>query len=175
MADLRLPHRIGVDVGGTHTDAVLMRGGEVLAETNTRTTEEVTSGVLMALQAVLGARATASSVARVVIGTTHFTNTVLTGAGLARVAAVRVGLPASATVMGLSGVRSSGIFPEGIASEISDGMLAVDAVSQAKIVNSSPSSPGTFRGIQVVGKPVVHYSSARIKPMEPCQPRQDAT
>ena len=46
--------RVGVDVGGTHTDAVLMRGGEVLAEIKARTTEDVTSGVLTALRGVLG-------------------------------------------------------------------------------------------------------------------------
>ena len=98
MMDFPDRARVGVDVGGTHTDAVLMRGGEVLAEIKARTTEDVTSGVVKALHAVLGAGATASSVARVVIGTTHFTNAVLTRVGLARVAAVRVGLPASASL-----------------------------------------------------------------------------
>ena len=90
--------RVGVDVGGTHTDAVLMRGGKVLAEIKARTTEDVTSGVLTALRGVLGGGAEVSGVSRVVIGTTHFTNAVLTGTGLARVAAVRVGLPASASL-----------------------------------------------------------------------------
>ena len=91
-------HRVGVDVGGTHTDAVLMRGGEVLERIKVPTTEEVTSGVAAALSGVLGDRSAASGVSRVVIGTTHFTNAVLTGDGLARVAAVRVGLPASASL-----------------------------------------------------------------------------
>ena len=167
--------RVGVDVGGTHTDAVLMRGGKVLAEIKARTTEDVTSGVLTALRGVLGGEADTGRVSRVVIGTAHLTNAVLTGSGLARVAAVRVGLPASATVMGLSGVRRSGVFREGIASETGTGMLAVDAVSRTNIVISSPSRPGTPRWIQVVGRPVVHYSSARIKPMEQYQPRQGAT
>ncbi len=99
MADgPRAPGRVGVDVGGTHTDAVLMRSGQVLAEVKARTTEDVTSGVVAALQAVLGEARAASGVSRVVIGTTHFTNAVLTGMGLARVAALRVGLPASASL-----------------------------------------------------------------------------
>ena len=98
MRELTPPHRVGVDVGGTHTDAVLMRGGEVLAEIKARTTEDVTSGVVAALQGVLGDGEAASGVSRVVIGTTHFTNAVLTGKGLARVAALRVGLPASASL-----------------------------------------------------------------------------
>jgi len=87
-----------VDVGGTHTDAVLMRGGEVLSEVKARTTEDVTSGVVAALQGVLGDREAVAGIARVVIGTTHFTNAVLTGRGLARVTALRVGLPASASL-----------------------------------------------------------------------------
>lgn len=89
--------RVGVDVGGTHTDAVLMRGGEVLAEIKARTTRDVTSGVVTALAGVLDGGLVAG-VDRVVIGTTHFTNAVLTGTRLARVAAVRVGLPASASL-----------------------------------------------------------------------------
>ena len=98
MTEARFPHRVGVDVGGTHTDAVLMRGGRVLAEVKARTTEDVTSGVVAALHGVLGGGAEVRNIARVVIGTTHFTNAVLTGTGLERVAAVRVGLPASASL-----------------------------------------------------------------------------
>ena len=90
--------RVGVDVGGTHTDAVLMREGRVVAEVKARTTEDVTSGVVAALQAVSGKGRTLSGVSRVVVGTTHFTNAVLTGKGLTRVAALRVGLPASASL-----------------------------------------------------------------------------
>ena len=46
MRDLTPVYRVGVDVGGTHTDAVLMRGGQMLAEVKARTTEDVTSGVV---------------------------------------------------------------------------------------------------------------------------------
>lgn len=96
--DSAVPRRVGVDVGGTHTDAVLMRGGKVVSEAKVRTTEDVTSGVIAALDAVLGGAAEVRDTSRVVIGTTHFTNAVLTGTGLERVAAVRVGLPASASL-----------------------------------------------------------------------------
>ena len=90
--------RVGVDVGGTHTDAVLMREGRVVAEVKARTTEDVTSGVVAALQGVVGESRAMTGVSRVVVGTTHFTNAVLTGKGLTRVAALRVGLPASASL-----------------------------------------------------------------------------
>jgi N-methylhydantoinase A/oxoprolinase/acetone carboxylase beta subunit len=36
--------RIGIDVGGTNTDAVLMDGSTVLADVKTATTPEVTLG-----------------------------------------------------------------------------------------------------------------------------------
>jgi len=114
---LEAPCRVGVDVGGTHTDAVLMRGGEVVSEVKARTTEDVTSGVVAALQGVLGGGEAVSDVSRVVIGTTHFTNAVLTGTGLARVAALRVGLPASASLPpfcdwpdGLAGIVRGPVF-----------------------------------------------------------------
>ncbi len=47
--------RIGVDVGGTNTDAALLRGTKVLATIKTGTTADVTSGVGAAIRAVLHA------------------------------------------------------------------------------------------------------------------------
>ena len=45
--------RIGVDVGGTNTDAVLMDNRTVLAKLKTPTTEDVTSGITTAIRSVL--------------------------------------------------------------------------------------------------------------------------
>jgi N-methylhydantoinase A/oxoprolinase/acetone carboxylase beta subunit len=92
--------RIGIDVGGTNTDAVLLADGRVAHAVKTPTTPDVTDGILTAL----GALAEHSAVARdaidgVVIGTTHFVNAVVQRRGLARVAAVRIGLPASASLL----------------------------------------------------------------------------
>ncbi|MCC6674033.1 MAG: hypothetical protein IT339_02470, partial [Thermomicrobiales bacterium] len=70
--------RIGIDVGGTNTDAVLMRGTEVVAKIKTPTTDDVTSGITTALNHVLGVSQTPTSdIAGVMIGTTHFTNAVV--------------------------------------------------------------------------------------------------
>ena len=44
--------RIGIDVGGTNTDAVLMDGEQVLAAVKTSTTPDVTDGIVAALRAL---------------------------------------------------------------------------------------------------------------------------
>ncbi len=44
--------RMGVDVGGTNTDAVVMDGAKVLAGVKAATTADVMSGVVAALEAV---------------------------------------------------------------------------------------------------------------------------
>ena len=44
---------IGVDVGGTNTDAVLMDGATLLAKAKCPTSGDVTSGVVAALEKVL--------------------------------------------------------------------------------------------------------------------------
>ena len=91
-----VPQRIGIDVGGTNTDAVLMQGREVVGWTKTLTTADVTSGVVTALQELLQQTAAVpSAIHGVMIGTTHFTNAVVQRRHLSPVAAVRLALPAT--------------------------------------------------------------------------------
>ena len=91
--------RIGIDVGGTNTDAVLLAGGAIVHAVKTPTTADVTTGIVNAL-AELSAHpeVAAGAIDAVVIGTTHFVNAVIERRGLARVAAVRLGLPAAASL-----------------------------------------------------------------------------
>ena len=97
--------RIGIDVGGTNTDAVLMSDQKVLHSIKTATTEDVTSGVVAALRGVLaggpagGAKVAETDVDVVMIGTTHFTNAVVQCRDLSPTAAVRLGLPATASLV----------------------------------------------------------------------------
>src|SRR6267143_4977594 len=91
--------RIGIDVGGTNTDAALLEDGRVVHAVKTPTTADVTAGIVAALSEL----ARHPEVGRgmidgVVIGTTHFVNAVVQRRDLARVAAVRIGLPAGASL-----------------------------------------------------------------------------
>jgi N-methylhydantoinase A/oxoprolinase/acetone carboxylase beta subunit len=90
--------RIGIDVGGTNTDAVLLDGDAVVQAVKTPTTPDVTSGITAALRALLAAAGPTGPIDAVMIGTTHFTNAVVQRRDLTRVAAVRIGLPASASL-----------------------------------------------------------------------------
>ena len=90
--------RIGLDVGGTHTDAVLMDGSQVIARVKATTTEDVASGSEAALAAVLEGQSPAF-IDLLTIGTTQFTNAVVERKQLSRVAAVRVCLPAGRGLM----------------------------------------------------------------------------
>ncbi len=88
--------RVGIDVGGTNTDAVIMDGTEVVRWVKTPTTADVTSGVLEALVKVLEAAGLPpAEVGAVMIGTTHFTNAIVQRRDLAPTAAIRLGLPAT--------------------------------------------------------------------------------
>ena len=90
-------YRVGIDVGGTNTDAVILDGKTVLAGVKASTTEDVTSGVLEALEKVVSASGIdRGQIGAVMIGTTHFTNAVIERRHMDEVAAIRLGLPAGA-------------------------------------------------------------------------------
>lgn len=91
--------RIGIDVGGTHTDAVLVKDGRVLASVKKATTADVLSGVKASLDSLVAQTGNAlGDVEAVMIGTTHFTNAVVQRRDLARIGALRIGLPSSASL-----------------------------------------------------------------------------
>ena len=88
--------RIGVDVGGTNTDAVAIRGREVIAAHKTPTTDDVTSGISTGLERVLtDGGLDPGDVSAVMIGTTHFTNALVEARRLTRTAVVRLCGPAT--------------------------------------------------------------------------------
>ena len=95
---------IGVDVGGTNTDVVILRGNDVAGKAKVATTEDVTSGVANCIEMVIkniavssneSAQKIKSTISRVNIGTTHFINAVIQRKHLDKVSVVRLCGPAS--------------------------------------------------------------------------------
>lgn len=86
--------RIGIDVGGTHTDAVILDGDKVIAATKALTSADVVQGVSKALDEVLKqSDLSTSQINSVMIGTTQFTNAIIERRELSDIAIIRIGLP----------------------------------------------------------------------------------
>ena len=90
--------RIGIDVGGTNTDAVLLEDSTVVGAVKTPTTADVTTGITRALADLVTQAPQAREATVAMIGTTHFTNAVVQRRDLDRVAAIRIGLPSGASL-----------------------------------------------------------------------------
>lgn len=87
---------IGIDVGGTNTDAVLMNGRTTLAAVKNSTTPDVTDGIVAAIADLRrGHHFEGAQITAVMIGTTHFINALIQAKRLAPTAALRLGLPAT--------------------------------------------------------------------------------
>ena len=91
--------RIGIDVGGTHTDAVVLDRNDVVASTKVLTSSNVRDGVVNALDEVLAASGVDhAAIEAVMIGTTQFTNAVIERRELAPTAIIRIALPSGELV-----------------------------------------------------------------------------
>lgn len=96
--------RLGIDVGGTNTDAVLMTGRTVIATAKTATTPDVRSGIAAVVTTIIEkAGVDAGTIDAVMIGTTQFLNAFVQRQGLAPVAVIRIALPKGDGVPPLSG------------------------------------------------------------------------
>jgi N-methylhydantoinase A/oxoprolinase/acetone carboxylase beta subunit len=90
--------RIGIDVGGTNTDAVLIDGNDIKRAVKAPTSENVTSGIVDALARLRAEPSAQGDVDAVMIGTTHFINAVIQRRQLTPVGALRIGEPISGTL-----------------------------------------------------------------------------
>jgi len=96
--------RVGFDVGGTFTDGVLMSGRDVLAKAKSLTTQDVTGGIVEALDRVLeGSDVDPSRISMVSLGTTHTTNALIERRNLNKVGVFRLGAPATTAIPPLTG------------------------------------------------------------------------
>jgi len=97
--------RLGVDVGGTNTDAVVLdRENRLLAKAKVPTTGEVADGVREAIAAVLAdGGVPVARVTHAMLGSTHAANALAERRGLRRVAVLRIGAPATTSIPPLAG------------------------------------------------------------------------
>src|SRR5690606_21121669 len=99
-------YRIGIDVGGTHTDAVLLdQDNKVISETKSPTTEDVATGIYTAMKKIIkDANVPREEIKYAMLGTTHCTNAIVERKRLNKIAAIRIGAPATLAVKPLIGV-----------------------------------------------------------------------
>jgi len=118
----QLDCRLGIDVGGTNTDAVILDPSDrVLAKSKVACTPDITGGITVAIDAVLRAPgADSGRITHVMLGTTHATNAVLERRKLRRVAVIRIGGP------GTHGIRPMFEWPRDLAEVVSVGETIVD-------------------------------------------------
>lgn len=97
--------KLGVDVGGTNTDAVVLDNRDnLLGAAKAPTTPDIGTGILEALDAVLAASGVdAGSITYAMVGTTHCTNAIIERKRLARLGVIRIGRPAATGVEPLYG------------------------------------------------------------------------
>ena len=90
-------YKLGIDVGGTNTDAVLIDDQlHVVASIKTHTTANVYEGIEKAIRAVLEqADIDRSEIRQAMLGTTHCTNAIVERKKLAPIGIMRIGAPAS--------------------------------------------------------------------------------
>jgi N-methylhydantoinase A/oxoprolinase/acetone carboxylase beta subunit len=114
--------RLGIDVGGTNTDAVIMDGADrVIAKAKVPCTPDITGGIITAIDTVLRSPAVEPRrITHVMLGTTHATNAVLERKKLRRVAVIRLGGPATYSI------RPMFEWPPDLADAVSVGATIVD-------------------------------------------------
>ena len=115
-------HRLGIDVGGTNTDAVILdESDDPIAKTKTPTTEDISSGILNALDEVLSqADISSDDLEYVMLGTTHATNAIAERKGLNDVGVLRLGAPATRSIKPLLE------WPDDLAAAIGDNIAILD-------------------------------------------------
>jgi N-methylhydantoinase A/oxoprolinase/acetone carboxylase beta subunit len=93
-------YRIGIDVGGTNTDAVIVDDDlKIKTSVKTATTSDVTTGIYTAKHAVLEDTAIDKKQIRyAMLGTTHSTNAIVQRQRLLKVGLLRLGKPAGMAV-----------------------------------------------------------------------------
>ena len=94
-------YKLGIDVGGTNTDAVLIDSDlNVVAEVKNPTSGNVFEGIMGAVQALLDkTQIDRSQIGQATLGTTQCTNAIVERKHLAKIGLLRIGAPATTGVL----------------------------------------------------------------------------
>lgn len=92
--------RLGVDVGGTHTDAVIINttseANKIMGAVKVPTTSDVETGIINSIDAVLdNSNIKASQIDYVMIGTTQSRNAIIERSNLSSIGLIRIGSPSA--------------------------------------------------------------------------------
>ena len=95
-----MTYRLGIDVGGTNTDAVILSpAAEIVAKVKRPVTEDVVTSIRTAVRDVVAAAGVPGSrIRRAMLGTTQVTNAIIERRRLNRVGIVRIGAPATLAI-----------------------------------------------------------------------------
>lgn len=98
-------YRIGIDVGGTNTDAALLDSSlRCVYKVKVHTTRDVNEGIVEAVRRLLAESGIqAADIRYAMLGTTHCTNAIVERKHLGRVGLLRLGAPATTAVPPLAG------------------------------------------------------------------------
>ncbi len=90
-----MKYRLGIDVGGTNTDAVILDNhNNVIAKYKETTTSDVSTGITRAVEKVLElSKVNPSNITNAMLGTTHATNAIVERKGLSKVGLIRLSAP----------------------------------------------------------------------------------
>lgn len=101
--------RLGIDVGGTNTDGVLLNNElQCIAKVKVATSEDIFTGIQGAISALLKqANISGKQIKHAMLGTTQCTNAIVEKRGLDRVGMIRLALPSSCSVPPLCGWSES--------------------------------------------------------------------
>lgn len=100
-----MKYRLGIDVGGTNTDAVILSPNDkVIAKTKTPVTSNVVGSIRAAVSAVLkSSNLRSNMISHAMLGTTQVTNAIIERERLNKVGIIRIGAPATLSVPPLTG------------------------------------------------------------------------
>nr|VFJ54985.1 MAG: N-methylhydantoinase A/oxoprolinase/acetone carboxylase, beta subunit [Candidatus Kentron sp. FW] len=134
--------RLGIDVGGTNTDAVLIDGKDVVATVKRPTTKDIRAGIVDAISQVIDAAGIfAHDLSGVMIGTTQFTNAFVERRNLDRVAIIRLSLPACQSIGPLAD------WPDDLKATIGDNIYLASGGYEYDGREISPLDEGKIREI----------------------------